>query len=279
MASASGSNKRERRATTARMVRLGLLGFAVTCVLAGVVYGAERMEKFLIEDPRFALPPPSEYGQESANVHLSGVKWASRTEILRVFQPDFNRSLYLLPLADRRNALLRVNWVRDASLTRIWPNELAVHIDERQAVAFLQIPFGEMSRYALIDADGVILEPPTRARFDLPVISGVRPASPIKDRALRVHRMQRLASDLGALTSGVSEIDVSDLDNLKVRERIQNQIVLLDLGDRNFSTRMQTFVDQFPKIRDRLPAAAELDLRIDDQIIAVSQNAGGGRQE
>jgi len=255
-----------------------MLGIVGTGLLAGAIYGAQRMERFLIGDPRFALAGPAEYGQESANVHLSGVKWASRAEILRVFQPDYNRSLYLLPLAERRRALLRVNWVRDATLTRIWPNELAVSVVERQPVAFVQIPFGAMSRYALIDTDGVILEPPARTRFDLPVISGVNPGAPIADRVVRVHRMQRLTSELGALASGVSEIDVGDLDNLKIRERIQDQTVLLDLGDHNFASRMHTFADEFPNIRRRLPAVAELDLRIDDQIIAVGPTPGGGRQ-
>jgi cell division protein FtsQ len=278
MASGSGSNKRQNRTAVVRGFRYGLLGIAATLAVAGVIYGAQRVERFLIGDPRFALPGPTEYGEERANVHLTGVKWASRAEILRVFQPDYNRSLYLLPLAERRSALLRVGWVRDATITRIWPNELAVHIDERQPVAFLQIPFGPMSRYALIDADGVILEPPAKARFDLPVITGVSADAPIAERALRVHRMQRLTGELGALTAGVSEIDVGDLENLKVREQIQNQAVLLDLGDRNFASRMRTFVDQFPNIRHRLPPAAELDLRIDEQIIAVSQTNGGGHQ-
>jgi cell division protein FtsQ len=278
MASASGSNKRQRGRAVLRVVRYGLLGIAATGLLAGAIYGAQRVERFLIEDPRFALPGPAEYGQESANVHLSGVKWASRAEILRVFRTDFNRSLFLLPLAERRSALLRVSWVRDASLTRIWPNELAVHVEERQPVAFLQIPAGPMSRYALIDADGVVLEPPGKARFDLPVISGVNPGAPVAERLARVHRMQRLTGELGALASGVSEIDVGDLDNLRVRERMENQTVLLDLGDRNFASRMRTFVDQFPNIRRRLPAVAELDLRIDDQIIAVAETPGGGRQ-
>ncbi|MGA3026460.1 MAG: FtsQ-type POTRA domain-containing protein [Bryobacteraceae bacterium] len=278
MASASGSNKRQRGRAVLRVVRYGLLGIAATGLLAGAIYGAQRVERFLIEDPRFALPGPAEYGQESANVHLSGVKWASRAEILRVFRTDFNRSLFLLPLAERRSALLRVSWVRDASLTRIWPNELAVHVEERQPVAFLQVPAGPMSRYALIDADGVVLEPPGKARFDLPVISGVNPGAPVAERLARVHRMQRLTGELGALASGVSEIDVGDLDNLRVRERMENQTVLLDLGDRNFASRMRTFVDQFPNIRRRLPAVAELDLRIDDQIIAVAETPGGGRQ-
>ncbi|HTP87386.1 MAG TPA: FtsQ-type POTRA domain-containing protein [Bryobacteraceae bacterium] len=275
MASASNSGKQQRGSAVWRGIRYGLIGIAVTGVLAGAIYGAQRVEQFLIADTRFTLPGPTEYGEESANVHLSGVKWASRAEILRVFQRDYNRSLYLLPLAERRNALLRVNWVRNAFITRIWPNELAVHVDERQPVAFLQIPFGPMSRYALIDGDGVVLEPPARARFDLPVITGVKPSAPIADRATRVHRMQRLTNELGSLASGISEIDVSDLDNLRIREQIQNQTVLLDIGDRNFASRMRTFVDQFPNIRARLPVSAELDLRIDDQIIAVSQNAEG----
>lgn len=277
MASASGSNKR-RGTALLRGLRYGLLGLAATCILGGAIYGAQRMERFLIGDPRFALPGPAEYGGESPNVHLSGVKWASRDAILRVFQHDYDRSLFLLPLAERRAALLRVNWVRDASLTRIWPNELAVHVEERQPVAFVQIPFGPMSRYALIDADGAILEPPARARFDLPVIVGVNAGASIAERAMRVHRMQRLTSELGALGAGISEIDVSDLDNLRIREQIQDQTVLLDIGDRSFASRMRTFADQFPNIRHRLPASAELDLRIDDQILAVSQNPGGGRQ-
>ncbi len=279
MASASGSNRRQRGRALLRAVRYGLLGIAATCLLAGAIYGAQRVERFLIEDPRFTLSGPTEYGQESANIHLSGVKWASRAEILRIFRPDYNRSLYLLPLSERRSALLRVNWVRDASLTRIWPNELAVRVEERQPVAFLQIPFGPMSGYALIDADGVILEPPGKARFDLPVISGVNPGAPVGERAMRVHRMQRLTSELGALASSASEIDVGDMDNLKVREQVEQQTVLLDLGDRNFANRMHTFVDQFPNIRHRLPAVAELDLRIDDQIIAVGTPApDGGHQ-
>jgi cell division protein FtsQ len=274
MASGSGSNKRQRGANVLRMVRYGLIGVASIGVLAGVLYGTQRVERFLIEDPRFALAAPAENGQDSPNIHVSGVKWASRADVLRAFQTDFNRSLYLLPLADRRRSLLRLSWVRDATLTRIWPNELAVTIEERQPVAFLQLPFGEMSRYALIDADGVILEPPARARFDLPVVTGVKAGEPIAERAARVHQMQRLTHDLGTLTTGVSEIDLADLDNLRVRERIQNQTVLLDLGDRNFSSRMRTFVDQFPNIRQRLSASAELDLRIDDQIIAVDQSGG-----
>jgi len=279
MAVVSSSGKRQRASRIVRVIRYGLLSLAAVGILAGVIYGAQRAERFLIEDPRFALTGPTEYGQESPNIHLSGVRFASRFRILQVFRPDLNRSLYLLPLGERRRALLYLPWVREASLTRIWPNELAVHIEERQPVAFLQIPFGPMSRYALIDADGVILEPPEKVRFNLPVIAGVEARAPIADRSVRVHRMQQLMIELGPLGADVSEIDAGDLDNLKVREQVQDHSVQLDIGDHNFASRMRTFVNEFPNIRRRLPAVAELDLRIDDRITAVSVNPpGGGRQ-
>jgi cell division protein FtsQ len=279
MAVAGSSGKRQRGSRILRAIRYGLLSLAVIGALAGAIYGAQRAERFLIEDPRFALPGPTEYGQESPNIHLSGVKWASRARILQIFRPDLNRSLYLLPLAERRRALLNVPWVREASLTRMWPNELAVRVEERQPVAFLQIPFGPMSRFALIDGDGVILEPPEKVRFNLPVIAGVEANAAVADRSVRVHRMQQLMNELGPLGADVSEIDVGDLDNLKVREQVQDHNVLLDIGDHNFAGRMRTFVNEYPNIRRRLPAVAELDLRIDDRITAVSVNPpGGGRQ-
>ena len=55
---------------------------------------------------------------------LHGVKYASRQQILRLFEPDYGRSLYLFPLAARRKSLLGVHWVHEASVSRIWPNRV-----------------------------------------------------------------------------------------------------------------------------------------------------------
>ncbi len=63
-------------------------------------------EQFLIRDPRFFLPGPADYGSESPNLELTGVKYASRGQVLRVFDQDYGRSLYLFPLAERRKTLL-----------------------------------------------------------------------------------------------------------------------------------------------------------------------------
>ena len=40
-----------------------------------------------------------------------------------------------LPLRQRREELLRLQWVKDATVTRIWPNRLRIQVVEREPVA------------------------------------------------------------------------------------------------------------------------------------------------
>ena len=93
-------------------MRFGGIALGVGVVLSGVIYASERFEQFLIRDPRFFLPGPPDYGLESPNLELHGIKYASRQRVLRLFDPDYGRSLYLFPLAARRKELLRVPWVQ-----------------------------------------------------------------------------------------------------------------------------------------------------------------------
>jgi cell division protein FtsQ len=236
------------------------LAFAVVLTASLVTF--HELEQFLIRDPRFALNGLE--GDEAA-IEIAGAAHASRTQIERVFAIDLGRSVYLLPLADRREALRSVNWVKDASIARIWPNRVVVSVQERKPVAFLTLA---PSRFALIDEDGVIL-PPAADRFALPVLTGVRVSDALSDRRDRVHRMMRLMLDLGGDAGNVSEIDVSDRDNLKVTAPREGRIVTLLLGDRDFAQRYQNFVNHYSEIKRRLPNAATLDLRLEDRITVV----------
>src|SRR5579884_1113398 len=219
----SASRAKERRA----WLRILAWAFAVSLGLCGSLWAAQQFEHFLIDDSRFILPEPADYGQESPNLHIDGVTFASRAQIQRVFSSDLGRSVYLLPLADRRRALLRLSWVRDAGIVRIWPNRVFVHIVERSPAAFIEFRSEGMARWALIDSDGVILDPPERARFHLPVIAGVKLQEKPAMRGVRVRRMQNMLKELGPLADKVSEVDVSDLDDLKVTEQMQDHAIVL----------------------------------------------------
>ncbi len=264
------SNPKNRRTPAMRvLLRYGGIAMVVGAVLSGCLYASESFERFLIRDPHFFLAGPADYGLESPNVELHGIKYASRQQILRLFEPDYGRSLYLLPLAARRRTLLNVRWVHDAEVARIWPNRVVVHIIERKPAAFIKLPAESMVRWALIDEEGVILDPPVKASFQLPVLAGIMGGESQEKRGIRVRRMQRLMKELGPLGDNVSEVDASDLDDLKIMESAGGGAVSLMLGDRNFASRLTNFLEHYPDIHRKMPQATSFDLRLDDRITGL----------
>jgi cell division protein FtsQ len=268
---ARDSAKKLRALPVRAIARYGAIALAMCLLLAGGISASERLQQFLTRDPRFFLPGPPDYGMESPNLELHGVRYASRARILRLFGPDYGRSLLAFPLADRRKALLNVSWVHDASIERIWPNRIVVNVWERSPAAFVRVPADGMTRWALIDDEGAILEPPLKAPFRLPLLDGVLVGESPDKRARRVRRMEQVLRDLGGLADKVSEVDASDLDSLKISEQVQGRQVSLLMGDRNFSSRLKNFLAHYPDIRRRMPQAATFDLRLDDRITGLEE--------
>jgi len=273
--SSAKSNPARNKPATRLILRFGGIAIAVGVALTGGIYASERFAQFLIRDTRFFLPGPADYGLESPNLELHGIQYASRQQVLRLFEPDYGRSLYLFPLAARRKELLGVRWVHDASIARIWPNHVVVRITERRPAAFIKLPAEAMLRWALIDEEGVILDPPPKAAFTLPVLSGMLRGESAEKRGIRVRRMQRLMQEIGPLADNVSEVDAGDLDDLKITEQAGGGAVTLMLGDRNFTSRLRNFLEHYPDIHRNMPQATSFDLRLDDRItgLEASRNA------
>ncbi len=238
--------------------------FGLGLIVIALLSGFHVLEQFLIRDPRFALNGP-EGSMETRTLEVAGAAHASQRKIDAVFANDAGRSVYLLPLSERRASLCAVAWVKDASIARLWPNRIVVNISERKPVAFLSLG---QSRFGLIDRDGVVL-PLAPDHFTLPVLIGIRASDPLVERRARVGRMLRLTRELGDVTSKISEIDVSDRDNLKITQPEGERILTLLLGDRDFALRYQNFARNYSEIKRHLPGAATLDLRLEDRITVV----------
>jgi cell division protein FtsQ len=261
------------------LLRYALYSAAVLALLAAALFLYSRVDEFLAADSRFRLAAPSSESGESPAVRIEGTTYTPRARIIDAFAADFGRSVYLLPLAERRRSLLAIDWVRDASVSRLWPDRLFVRIVERQPVAFVQLPAESgkpTSEIALIDDQGVILEQPPRAHFRLPVLSGIRRTQSEDARRQRVGTAMRLVGELGEQAGQLSEIDVGDADNVKVVLPAEGRALLLLLGNRNFRSRVQNFLSHFPEIRRRLPNASRFDLRLDDRITALGEERRGG---
>ena len=231
--------------------------------------------EFLIKDDRFRVAEAEELAGQSPYLVVEGVHYASASQVRHVFSQDFGRSLFLVPLQARREQLLEIDWVQDASVSKVWPDTLRVAIREREPVAFVRLPpqhQGEGTRLALIDLYGHILRPRVAAKFTLPVIAGVRENETAESRRARVLRALEMLKEIGPLGAQVLEVDVSDPNNLVVAEHVGNDVVNLMVGEENYAERLRNFLANYSEIKEKRPDATTLDLRVDGVITAVGEN-------
>jgi cell division protein FtsQ len=239
---------------------------ALACFALVIVYYTGRtVRHFVITDPRFTLASADD---RTDGLSMEGLVHASRTRVLATFMPDFGRSVFLIPIAERRRRLLAVDWVEDAGIARIWPNRVAVRIRERRPVAFvnLAIPGRPGSRVLLIDGEGVLLEQPSQSHFTFPVLSGISEEESETERRFRVQAFLRLMNALGPLGKNISEVNAAAPENLTVVAQIDDRSVELVLGNRRFLRRVQSFLEHYAEIRRRSGDVRAFDLRLDDRI-------------
>jgi cell division protein FtsQ len=265
--------KPEERPAWRRRFRRVLIWTGAGVAALGVIAGGYQIDELLASDSHFILPAAAA-GRDNPNLAIEGLAYAPRAEVTRVFDRDFGRSVYLMPLAARRNGLLAIDWVRDASVSRRWPNRVAVRIVERKPVAFVMLPRVAAaagwtgSEVALVDGEGVILRMPQRAKFSLPVLAGITHRDSPETRRARVQQVKELLDQVRSYSGQISEIDVSDPEDIVVTEVVQGRAVRLLLGNQNFPERLNSFMSHFPDISRRLPNARTFDLRLDDHITA-----------
>ena len=145
----SAKSRSKKDPSRVSMPTVAMYALLTVVLMGGGLYAFHVTERFLIEDARFAL----EGSEDTVSLSVAGASNASVKAIQAVFQDDLGKSVYLLPLNDRRKGLRKVDWVRDATVARLWPNRLMVRVWERTPVAFVPM-IG--AGYGLIDAEGVL---------------------------------------------------------------------------------------------------------------------------
>lgn len=244
----------------------------VAAVLAILAF--HRLEAWLINETRFQIAGPSDFGQDSPHLKIDGLRRTTRDEVLKVFEQDFGRSIYLFPVAERRRNLLALPWIREATVSRRWPHQVVVSVHEREPIAFVQYERPRTTPlFRLVDADGVLLPIPKGERFDLVVLTGLKANDIEPERVARVRRAASMLKEAGPLASRISEVDLSDPGNLRISMRIQDAPVTLLAGNRDYRARLDNFLAHYDRVRQQRPDATTFDLRIDGRIIAMGEPA------
>ena len=240
-----------------------------TVAFAGMAWGGVEVRSFLRSDARFSLDCDPDL-PSCVSLEIHGAKYASVPRLRSIFAKDFNSSIFKIPLDQRRRSLLSVDWVASAAVSRIWPNRIVVTVTERTPVAFARLPIAGSSRHflALVDNDGALMALPAKAKFHLPLISGLTEIQSDADRAMRVRAMQHLLADLGSSAQDVAEVNAASIAEMRVIVQVEGRGVELWLGDQHYLSRFRNFLTHYTEIAKSSGEASVFDLRIDDRILA-----------
>jgi len=250
---------REKKSGGGIRWRLWLGLTALAAIGVSTAMAARTVGQYMLTDPQFTLSHAN-----NAALSIQGLRYAPRWRVANVFAGDFGRSVFLVPLEERERRLEGIDWVESASISRIWPDRLLVRVRERAPVAFVYFQAGVL----LIDSHGVLLEPPAKAQFSFPVLSGIAETETEAERRAGVGLLLEVERDMGYMMRDVSEVNVADPENVRLVAQVQNRAVTLIMGDQNFARRYQNFVSHYPEIQKHSPEVKIFDLRLDDRITA-----------
>ena len=250
--------------------RLLWAGAAVAVLLVGAV-AALALYNYGEHSGRFR-------GDSSDNIEVAGMQNVTKEQIMEVMGADIGRNIFFIPLAQQKTQLEQIPWVESASVMRFVPNRLRVEIHERTPVAFARLG----PRVELIDAGGTLMELPRNHKYSFPVILGMNPGEPLSTRAPRMRAYNELVQDLDSggarYSQDLSEVDLSDLENIKVRVNDPAGDVLVELGSSDYLRRYKTYVSHVQQWRQQFQKLESVNLRYDNQVIVNPDMEGRPKQ-
>lgn len=243
-------------------------GFALV-LLAGIFAGALLLiRNMVMHDPRFFI-------QSASSIEIQGNVHLTRDELVNIFGQDVERNIFYVSLAQRRTELQQLPWVEHATVMRLLPNRLRVLIVERTPVAFVR----QGSRIGLVDASGVLLDMPPHgqgdAHYSFPVVTGILAADPASTRSARMKIFEQFTTDLDSsgekISEKLSEVDLSNPEDVKALIPDQGKDVLVHFGDTDFLNRYRKFEEHLPEWRMQYPALSSVDMRYERQVVLEMQ--------
>jgi cell division protein FtsQ len=229
-----------------------------TALMAALIYGVYRTS--VIAAHAHVL--------QVEKIIVRGNERLSKGEVLAVLSGLRGENLVWTDLDLWRTRLKASPWVRDAALRRSLPSTVEVIVFERQPIGIGRIR-GDLY---LVDERGVVIDQygPQYADLDLPIIDGLS-AAPGETGALTDEGRAELAARVIAAVKSkpsvarrLSQVDVTDAHNASVI--LTGDAAMIQLGEDQFLTRLQSYLDLAPTLRQRVADIDYVDLRFDDRI-------------
>jgi cell division protein FtsQ len=243
-----------------------MMGVAFLFALGATLAGMWEARAQLLKNPRLVLA-------SSSAIQITGNHHLTRAQLLTVFGEDVDRNILTVPLEQRRAELESLPWVEHATIMRLMPNRFRVAIVERKPVAFVR----QGSRIGLIDANGVLLDmasdgdAPPETHYSFPVLTGISGEEPLSTRAARIKLFTRFLADLGDKSKTVSEVDLSNPEDVKALIPDSGKDILVHFGSEDFLRRYELYEKNLPGWKREFPRLASADMRYERQVVLEMQ--------
>jgi cell division protein FtsQ len=249
----------------ASRIKIAAIALAIAAILGGT---AAVVYNYGTGSWRFRL-------ESSDQIEIQGLENVSRRQVMEVAGSDIGRNVFFIPLEERKHQLEQIPWVESANVSRLLPNRLQIAIQERAPMAFVQVG----AKIALIDAHGVVMEMPAKGSkgYSFPVLVGMGESEPLSTRAARMKIYMQLVRELDADGShnsqDLSEVDLSDPEDVKVTVSDPQGEVLVHLGSSGFAERFKIYKGHVQEWRQQFQRLDSVDLRYDRQVIVNPDSA------
>jgi cell division protein FtsQ len=167
---------------------------------------------------------------------------ASASAVRAVALPRLSGNLLGIDLQQARSAFEAVPWVRRAVVRRVWPDRLAVRLEEHKAVALWE---GDSAVERLVNSHGEVFEANIGEIEDegLPVLAGP-PGSSVRMLAMR----QRLRVALEPLGRDIDRLQLSGRGSWSARLDNDAELELGRGSDDEVVARAERFVRTVPQV-------------------------------
>jgi cell division septal protein FtsQ len=254
-----------------RRARIGATVLAALLVFALGLFGLYRLAKFVTarlvyDNPRFAIA--------QIIVHNDGV--LTPEQVLRLAGVSIGANAFSLDLDQVRRNLEMIPLVRHVEVRRVLPNRLFIRVEERVAVARLQVPSESLSDAVfLIDRTGAVMKPlkladgslvqPQISR-KLPVLTGVTLADVRVGKQVESEQVYQALTLLDKLEQSAagSMLEVERVDLSKPRSLVltttQQTVVRFDVEELPQQLRRLGVILSWAQQRQRLVRMADLTI-------------------
>jgi len=181
-------------------------------------------------------------------VKIAGIQHVNHDEVQHILLPLVNKGFFSVSVEHIKESLAQLPWVAEASVRRVWPNQIIIQVAEK-------LPFALWNNEQLLSTSGQLFSP-ARNTFptDLPHFMGPEGA--------QLKMMENYAKVSKIMTPLHLKMTRFELSPAHVWSLTLDNGIKVNIGHKDILTRVGDFVKVYPKIiGNRANEVNSVDLR------------------